>query len=97
MYVYLIPIQKYEEWKDNLPDFSWMSDYLPPREKIDEYRGTLIELKNRINFPEKGWFKQNMSTLATRIENLGEFLDNASDGDPTTIMAEGMNHFDQLE
>lgn len=82
--------KKYDEWKDNLPDFSWVSDLLPPREKIDEYRDTLINLKNNINLPEQGWIKRHMSALADRIDTYVELLDEASDGDPTTMMAEGM-------
>lgn len=63
---------------------------LPPPEKIDEYRETLLDLKNRIALPEKGWIKRYASSVANKIENLGELLEGATDGDPTTSMAEGM-------
>ncbi|GFS50699.1 dynamin-like 120 kDa protein, mitochondrial [Trichonephila inaurata madagascariensis] len=84
--------KKYEEWKDQLPDFSWISDMLPPPEKIDSYREALIDLKNRINLPEKGWFKNNIDALASRFDEWKDLLDseNLSDGDPTTDIAEGL-------
>ncbi|XP_054717667.1 dynamin-like 120 kDa protein, mitochondrial isoform X2 [Uloborus diversus] len=84
--------KKYDELKDIMPDFSWVSDLMPSPEKIDEFRENLIELKNNINFPEKGWIKKNVSFLASRIENLGDyFSDDSDDGDPTTMLAEGGN------
>ncbi|XP_035232787.1 dynamin-like 120 kDa protein, mitochondrial isoform X2 [Stegodyphus dumicola] len=82
--------KKYDEWKEQLPDFSWITDMLPPSEKMDEFRETLLDLKNQISLPEKGWVKRHLSTLSDRIENLGElFGDDASDGDPLTAVAEG--------
>ncbi|KFM58587.1 Dynamin-like protein, mitochondrial, partial [Stegodyphus mimosarum] len=82
--------KKYDEWKEQLPDFSWITDMLPPSEKMDEFRETLLDLKNQISLPEKGWVKRHLSSLSDQIENLGElFGDDASDGDPLTAVAEG--------
>ncbi|GIY77322.1 dynamin-like 120 kDa protein, mitochondrial [Caerostris darwini] len=84
--------KKYDEWKDQLPDFSWISDIMPPQEKIDAYRETLMGLKNHINLPEKGWIKKSIDAFATRIEDWKDLLnsDDLSDGDPTTDLAEDM-------
>ncbi|XP_015908038.1 dynamin-like GTPase OPA1, mitochondrial isoform X2 [Parasteatoda tepidariorum] len=85
--------KKYEEWKDQLPDFSWISDMLPPPEKLDEYRDAIIDLKNQINLPDfdKGWMKKNMDFLTLKFENWRDLLeDDASDGDPTTLIAENI-------
>ncbi|GBM14638.1 Dynamin-like protein, mitochondrial [Araneus ventricosus] len=87
--------RKYDEWKENLPDFSWIADLMPPPEKIDLYRERLLDLKNHINLPEKGWVKKNIDIFASKLEDWKELLnaDNLpdfSDGDPTTELAEGL-------
>lgn len=87
--------QKYEEWKENLPDFSWIADLMPPPEKIDSYRERLMDLKNNINLPETGWVKKNIDVFAGKLDNWKEFLkanniSDFNDGDPTTELAEGI-------
>ncbi|XP_076365189.1 opa1 mitochondrial dynamin like GTPase [Tachypleus tridentatus] len=82
--------RKYEEWKENLPDFSWVKDMLPESEKLDQFRASLIDLKDKVTLPEKGWLKRNLSAAGDRLYWLGERLEGATDGDSTTAMAEGL-------
>lgn len=82
--------KKYEDWKENLPDFGWMKDVVPSSEKIDEFRASLIELKDSVTLPEKGWFKRSLSTVIDRLELIDEMLNDATDGDPTTALSEDM-------
>ncbi|XP_075213252.1 opa1 mitochondrial dynamin like GTPase isoform X2 [Lycorma delicatula] len=36
-----------QEWKDSLPDMSWLDDLKPSNEKIDAFRGSLISMKEK--------------------------------------------------
>ena len=36
--------QTYEQWKDSLPDSKWIKDLLPPADKVDAFRASLIDL-----------------------------------------------------
>ncbi|XP_076625718.1 opa1 mitochondrial dynamin like GTPase isoform X2 [Colletes latitarsis] len=40
--------KKYEQWKEVLPDMSWLNDWLPEESEWQNFRGTLISVKNSI-------------------------------------------------
>ena len=44
--------QKYESFKDGLPDVSWMKDYLPEQEQLDRILQRVHQLRDRISLPE---------------------------------------------
>lgn len=48
--------QKYEEWKDGLPDFKWLEDAMPQGERWSQFSRNLIEVgslvKNAIEVGE---------------------------------------------
>lgn len=50
-------------------------------------------MKNQITLPEKGWIKKNMDALTDKMEGWKTSwdLEDFSDGDPTTSIAEGTN------
>ena len=41
-------LQKYNDWKDGLPDLKWLDDVMPDNEKWHEWRGSIINLKNNM-------------------------------------------------
>ncbi|KAJ9575639.1 hypothetical protein L9F63_007500, partial [Diploptera punctata] len=44
-----ITLQKtYEQWKENLPDMTWIDEYLPKSEQWTAFRGTLMDIKDRM-------------------------------------------------
>ncbi|XP_076298769.1 dynamin-like GTPase OPA1, mitochondrial isoform X4 [Lasioglossum baleicum] len=55
--------KKYEQWKEVLPDMSWMDDLLPDTKEWQNFRGTLITVKDTI--AEK-------IDIDPRIKQLGE-------------------------
>lgn len=40
--------QKYDDWKDGLPDLKWLDEVLPAKDKWQEWRGSLIDFKDSI-------------------------------------------------
>lgn len=59
--------KKYEEFKENLPDTSWLHDYLPKQEHIDKFKEMTTSLKEQaaqIKLPEMEWIDEK------RLEDL---------------------------
>ncbi|XP_076220838.1 opa1 mitochondrial dynamin like GTPase isoform X2 [Nomia melanderi] len=40
--------KKYEQWKEVLPDISWLNDLIPDSNEWQEFRGTLMSVKNTV-------------------------------------------------
>lgn len=40
--------QKYQDWKDGLPDMKWLEDVMPDNDKWHQWRGSLIDFKNNV-------------------------------------------------
>lgn len=68
--------QKFEEWKTNLPDFSWMSDAFPKQESVDQMRTSLSELKDKFT-TENGFFKRVSANLNGKVDVFNQWLDEA--------------------
>lgn len=39
--------RSYEEWRNSLPDSKWLKDLFPSSEKVDSFRGSLMELSSK--------------------------------------------------
>ncbi|XP_046463613.1 dynamin-like 120 kDa protein, mitochondrial isoform X2 [Daphnia pulex] len=39
--------RSYEEWRDSLPDSKWIKDLFPSTEKVDSFRGSLMDLSSK--------------------------------------------------
>lgn len=46
--VILCYAQKYQDWKDGLPNLNWLNEVLPDNEKWQQWRGSLIDFKDNI-------------------------------------------------
>lgn len=55
--------KSYESWKDNLPDMKWLEDYLPPPEKMEAFRESLVTLQNKV---------RDSFEIDPRLKSLGE-------------------------
>ena len=44
----MFTIQKYQQWKENLPDFSWIKDLIPDETKQNNFKDTLSDLKQKL-------------------------------------------------
>lgn len=40
----IVCLQRYEDWKDGLPDLKWLEEALPQGEKWSQFSKTLIEI-----------------------------------------------------
>lgn len=45
---FFFSFQSYEEWKNNLPDFKWLNEYLPDNERWNKLRVSLVNMKDNI-------------------------------------------------
>lgn len=52
----IVHVQKYEDWKEGLPDMKWLEDALPQSERWSQFSRNLIEVgsvvKNAIDIGE---------------------------------------------
>ncbi|XP_033332567.2 opa1 mitochondrial dynamin like GTPase isoform X2 [Megalopta genalis] len=55
--------KKYEQWKEVLPDMSWLDDFLPKNKEWQNFRGTLMTVKDSI---------ANNIEIDPRIKQYGE-------------------------
>lgn len=55
--------QKYEKWKQYIPDIEWMKDYLPESETLDHVKNNVLRTLRSIHLPEKGWFTSHLPDL----------------------------------
>ena len=76
--------QKYESFKDGLPDMSWMKYYLPEQEQLDKIYQRVYEFSSRITLPEIPNFKEILPTEYPRLRAFKEWLD-ISETDNTVL------------
>lgn len=81
--------KKYDEWKDNLPDFSFMKGLIPPPEDLDRYRASLMEYKDKIGLPDQGWFKKGLSNFGDRLQTWAEWLEKEKENENAAKLQEG--------
>lgn len=66
--------RKYDEWKNSLPDLTWLAPYKPSQESIDGFRSGLIDFKNKLA-EESGVFKDGVAFAGTKLHDLGQWFD----------------------
>lgn len=44
----IVVFQSYKQWKDSLPDMTWLEGLLPPPDKIDSWQQNAVEMKNKV-------------------------------------------------
>ncbi|XP_015586682.1 dynamin-like 120 kDa protein, mitochondrial isoform X2 [Cephus cinctus] len=55
--------KKYEQWKDGLPDMSWLDELIPNEQQWQDFRGAMMTFKNTLS---------NKIEIDPRIKELGE-------------------------
>ena len=48
----LVFFQKYESWKDNLPDMGWVDRFIPEQDKLDQFSQEIRKFARNISLPE---------------------------------------------
>ncbi|XP_072035958.1 dynamin-like GTPase OPA1, mitochondrial isoform X2 [Amphiura filiformis] len=71
----------YQSWKDNLPDLSWMGNYVPDNESVRSIVGELKRLSGYVKLPEKGWLKDTIKDFKEMIPTVSE----DDDGQGTSV------------
>ncbi|KAL5012012.1 hypothetical protein ScPMuIL_010563 [Solemya velum] len=58
-------LQKIDSWKQYVPDFEWMKDYIPESDKVQSFFKEITGAVDKIHFslPEKGWLKKRLPQL----------------------------------
>lgn len=55
---------KYEDWKDNLPDAKWLRDYLPSSDEVAQRfrraREQAASFSQRLSLPDKTWIPESL-------------------------------------
>lgn len=50
----IIFYQKYQEWKDSLPDLSWLEDVLPSNEQVTSLQNSLKSILDAVKSIDYG-------------------------------------------
>lgn len=71
--------QRYQEWKDGLPDLKWLEDIFPDNDKWQQWRGSLVDIRDnvknnieidpRIKALTENKYKEFKSWFDERLEN----------------------------
>lgn len=46
--IFFIFVQKYNEWKDSMPDLGWLENLMPTEEHWQDFRKSLMTVKNTV-------------------------------------------------
>ncbi|KAL1415779.1 hypothetical protein MTO96_028915 [Rhipicephalus appendiculatus] len=85
--------KKYEEFKDNLPDFGWIKDALPDRDSLDRFRASLADMKDKLGIPEKGLFRTGANAAASGLASIGEWLQGVKFESSPSVAHNGLDDF----
>lgn len=64
---------KYQQWKENLPDFSWIKDLIPDETKQNNFKDTLSDLKQKL-ITENRFFDRLAENTEATIRQFREML-----------------------
>ncbi|XP_073976577.1 opa1 mitochondrial dynamin like GTPase isoform X7 [Rhodnius prolixus] len=64
--------KSYQDWKQSLPDISWLESYMPSSETLDSFRGKMITFKDKVADIEIGAVKNNSVPLTEKIQKMYE-------------------------
>ncbi|KAI1301858.1 Mitochondrial dynamin-like protein [Halotydeus destructor] len=70
--------KKFEEWKEGLPDFSWMKDVGPSQDSVDKFRSGLLDLRDKFS-PENGLLKGVSENINGRLDLFNQWLEEAKE------------------
>ena len=65
--------QKYQEWKDGLPDFKWIKDLIPDPEKQKVLKDNLDTVRDKL-LAENGFFNALTRNANDTIKQFREML-----------------------
>lgn len=85
--------KKYEEFKDNLPDFGWIKDVLPSQDSLDRFRDSLAEMKEKMGIPEKGLWRTGANAAASGFASIGEWLRGVKFESSPSVAPNGFDDF----
>lgn len=72
-----VHVQKYEDWKDGLPDLKWLEDAMPQGERWSQFSRNLIEVgsvvKNAIDIGEFQMHQDNFRQIRALCLVLSHF------------------------
>lgn len=85
--------KKYEEFKDNLPDFGWIKDVLPNQDHFDRFRASLADMKKKMGIPEKGLFRTGANAAANGLASIGEWLQSVKFESSPSVVRNGLDDF----
>uniref|UniRef100_T1IL71 Dynamin-like GTPase OPA1, mitochondrial n=1 Tax=Strigamia maritima TaxID=126957 RepID=T1IL71_STRMM len=73
--------RKFDEWKDAFPDFSWLDELMPPAEKVNEFRNSLLTFRDKVadslSLPEieTSWINDGILVAGNKLRDLGKWFD----------------------
>lgn len=81
---------KYEDWKDSLPDFSWIKDLGPDAKDLDSLGSNFVRLKEKYGSELDGWLNRFSSTTAEKLDLLNQWIEEARIERQKQIESDGM-------
>lgn len=69
-------LQKFEEWKKDLPDFAWLNDVKPSQDTLNKWRTGLLDVRDKFS-PENGFLQNVSSTVNGKFDLFNQWLEEA--------------------
>ncbi|RWS10357.1 hypothetical protein B4U79_01964 [Dinothrombium tinctorium] len=67
--------KKYEEWKESLPDFTWIKDLVPKQDQIDDWSNTLSKLRD--TYGSNDWIQRFSDEVSSKYDLFNQWVEEA--------------------
>ena len=81
-------LQKFEEWKQQLPDFKWINEIMPDEKRIDQFGQRMIDLKDKLTTENK-FFSNVSNNFVGSVETFSNWLEEAREARRRELESKG--------
>jgi hypothetical protein len=81
-------LQKFDEWKQSLPDFKWINDIMPDDSRIDQFGRKMIDLRDKLTTDNR-FFSNVSDSFFGSVDTFSAWLDEAREARRRELESKG--------